>query len=684
MAVVDDVIKSIMDTIFTIDPSLSAKKKEVADIVRGMINGQLADPTIILDNNVVGVNKNIKLTDLCDYIDKETPVVSGNATFYVQPVALRSPTSGMLRSLKKGRKATKKKMFSYPPTSDEYQMLDLDQQNQKVIMNADYGGSGTKTAAFYTKYNPPATTHMARSIITTMAAFFEGFVGDNQKFYSLSEFFDWAHAVRSKTEPIDSWIVIPNKDELKQRIRSHFIEQKYEEQRYVSAYIDNLNDREVAYMYYTNNLNMFIGMHKQVWSLLQSILETLPKMEVGEKEVPAKYAGQFDSVSAYNKFMSKEMFLDPYNPPECIKSTLEEFIDLTAKYIYTPYLTPDSIVKLNNHKRNTVLLVDTDSNIINSDLFVSYVTKDLFAGMTFGRKPMYNDMILANVLAATLSKSVASMLDHYGRAHNMDEEARAELAMKNEFMFRRLFLMEVKKRYSASIVLREGNIIYPFKPEIKGMDFIKAGISTEVEENFKRLLCDRILFSDKLQLHELMADVKNFEREIYETTRNGDSKFLKQAQYKPLNSYATKVNEDGNIVSTGWSQPVFRGSYIWNELYPENQIKILDQVKIVKLLVVKASDLDRIKTDFPDIYNKLMDIIFINGSPELKRAGLKTICIPTNIKIPEWMIPLINYDVIISDIISSFRSVLDALHLQEFTFKTSAGKASTTSCLISL
>ena len=84
------------------------------------------------------------------------------------------------------------------------------------------------------------------------------------------------------------------------------------------------------------------------------------------------------------------------------------------------------------------------------------------------------------------------------------------------------------------------------------------------------------------------------------------------------------------------------------------------------------------------MYQRILDVVYINGSPEIKRQGIKTICIPVNLTIPEWMRPLINYDMIISDIISSFRSILDALHLQEVTYKTATVKASTTSCMISL
>ena len=683
MGVLQETIQRILESLYAMDPSLRDHAEKVENVVKSMVKGQLTDPSVIMDNNVVGANRTISLTELCSYMDTEQPVVAGNATFYAQPSELRSPTSNMLSSLKRNRKATKKKMFSYPPTSDEYMLLDLDQMNQKVIMNADYGGSGTKTAAFYTPYNPPATTLLAQSIITTMAALFESFLGNNQKFYSLQEFFDWARVVRQKSK-LEDWVHHPTAYEVKQRIHDHFIEPNPNDFRCVDLYIDHLNSEELAWMYYANNLNQFIADHVKPQNLLSAILTKLPKMEAAEKEVPPEWREKFQSVSDYNKFMSKEMFLDPYSPPPCIQEEMTAFVEMMTKYIYVEYLTPDSIVRLNNHKRNTVLLVDTDSNIINADLFVNFVTTKIFPGQSFGRQPMYNDMILVNVIAATLDRSVANTLDFYGRCHNMDEASRAELTMKNEFMFRRLFLMEVKKRYAASIVLREGNINVPFKAEIKGMDFIKAGIAPEVESRFKDILCKHILFSDTLELHEVMAEIKSFEREIYETTKSGDSKYLKQAQYKPLSSYATKINANGEKVSMGWSNQVFRGSFIWSELNPEQKINVLDQVKIVKLNVSKPSDLDVIKEDYPEMYQRILDVVYINGSPEIKRQGIKTICIPVNLTIPEWMRPLINYDMIISDIISSFRSILDALHLQEVTYKTATGKASTTSCMISL
>ena len=178
-------IRASTDTIMQMNPKLNRDQVEAQ--VKRITKEDWHDPTIIMDNNVTGKGGVITLSRLCNWIEERNPVISGNATFYCQPSELLSPTSNMLRALKKGRKEVKIKMFEYNPASDEYQMLDLDQGNKKVIMNAEYGGSGAPTAAFYTKYSPAATTLMAQSIITTMAAFFEGFVGDNQKFFSVNE-----------------------------------------------------------------------------------------------------------------------------------------------------------------------------------------------------------------------------------------------------------------------------------------------------------------------------------------------------------------------------------------------------------------------------------------------------------------------------------------------------------------
>jgi hypothetical protein len=268
----------------------------------------------------------------------------------------------------------------------------------------------------------------------------------------------------------------------------------------------------------------------------------------------------------------------------------------------------------------------------------------------------------------------------------MQPDARAELTMKNEFMFRRFFIMTVKKRYAASIVLREGNIMIPFKPEIKGMDFIKAGVTEEVSERFTKMLKEHILFSDDLELHELMADLKQFEKEIYHDLKHGGTKFLKPQLYKAAGAYKDITDENGKVIGTkAWSLPVYRGAVVWNALYPDKKIYSLDRVKLIKLVVTGPQDIEQMSKKYPNEYAFVMEKIYHNVDPDIQKSGLKYICIPNSVKeVPAWIIDLMDFDTIISDVIASFQSVLDALKIMPVTFKTPSGNATITSGLISL
>lgn len=674
MSVISEYVSQTADIILKMYPDLD--KNDVDETIRSIIRERIKDPSINIDNNVTGDNRDITLTSLCNWIDKAKPVISGNATFYQQPSTLKSPTSNMLKNMKRGRKQVKGAMFKLVPGSDEYQQSDLKQQNLKVVMNAEYGGSGTPTAAFYTKYSPAATTLMAQSIITTMAAFFESYVGGNQKFYNINECWDWLKKIERKKDPVPKWVHIPSSRDILYELSSHFIILNMDDVSILRRYIDSCTHDEKAYIYYANNMKAFIRNHSEVQSLIRSVLTDLPNYEAVEHDIPAEFTDRFSNVNDYNKWVSSVMFLNPYKPPEAISDTLIKLSTIMKQFVFVEYITPDSIVKLNNHKRNTVLLVDTDSNMINADIFVSFVQDVIFPGETFGRPRLYNDMILVNTLAACLDKCVASLLDYYGRCHNMDEESRAELTMKNEFMFRRFFLMKTKKRYAASIVLREGNIMMPFKDEIKGMDFIKAAVSEKVEKRFKSMICDHILFSEELELHDLMKDVKMFEKEIYEDLKHGSTTYLKSVMLKSDNAYSKdKI----------WSLQVYRGSAIWNIMYPSQKIYALDRVSILKLIVTGPADLEVIKDDYPEEYTKAMTQIFGSNDMNIRNSGLKIIAIPASVKqIPDWLIPLIDYDAIVSDTIASFRSVLDALDIEDMNFKTPNNKANITSCLISI
>ena len=681
MGIKKEFLKRSVEAIMKIDPSLDEEK--VSSIVASKIKMDLKDPVVDLENDIKGIRESVKLTDFCNWIDKKKPIISGNATFYVQPEELESPTRIMLRDKKKGRSLVKKEMFKALAAGDDdkYRSLDLDQKNKKVIMNAEYGGSGAPTAAFYNKYTPSATTLMAQAIITTLAAFFEGILGDNQKFFHINEMFDWFNHI--KKNDIDDFISIPSREEAVKRLKLKFITYNISHDVILNSYIANCSDKELAHIFYANNLKELFRRNDKISKILKNILVTLPLYEVTQDgTVPDQFKDRFKSDKEYNQWVVEEMFMNPYAPPECIKKDIDKLTDYFMKYCYVDYLTPDSIIKLNNHTRNTVLLVDTDSNVINSNIFVEFVLDELlsFVYESFGRKKIYNDIICVNILAHILQEAVSRLLEYYGIMHNINEESRVELSMKNEFMFRRLFLMLEKKRYVSSIVRKEGNILLPFKTDIKGVDFIKAEVTDEVTARFTKILEDRILFPENLQLKELNKDLKEFIKEIDLDLRNGGTRFLKPKSYKPEEAYK---QVEGKTIA--WRLPVFRAVSIWNLLYPDQKIYSMDRVKLIKLIVTKKEDMDIIKEKFSEEYNKVMSMVFYSNNLEIAKAGMKIIAIPNTLKeIPAWIIPLIDYENIVSDVLNSFRSILKAFKIEQPEIKTPNGKAKLLTGLISI
>jgi hypothetical protein len=665
-------VETAVDTILKMDPTLDAEL--VRKTVIKSMKQDMSNPTIIMDNNVTKENLVTNLVDLCHWIDTKCPVVSGNATFYVQPEVLQSPTSNMLRSLKKERKSIKGEMFKYKPSDDKYAMLDLGQSNVKVVMNAEYGGSGAPTAAFYTKYSPAATTLMAQSIITTMAAFFEGYIGDNMKFFHINECIDWLNHICAKEDEIPKWVVIPSRDEIRHRIISHFMPFDIKDTVTINAYIDNCTDSELCYIFYANNLHTFIERHDKVKNIIRDVLSNLPLYEASEDTIPDEFKNKFSEINKYNDWVSREMFLDPYTIPDIIKNEMTKLVEIVTQMCFVNYLTPDSIIKLNNHFRNRVLLVDTDSNVLYTNEFVTFILDAICKDETFNRNRLYNEMITVNILATLLDTPVKKILDTYGILHNANADARKEMTMKNEFLFKRFLLMQKKKRYASSIVLREGHIMVPYKTEIKGLDFIKAGVSDHVTKVFTKMLEKYILFSEELQLHELMREVKRFEKEIYHDLKQGGTQYLKPQSYK-----------SGDAYKKPWSVQVYKAVAVWNAMYPNNKIYSLDKVKLVKTVVTGLQDLDKIKDKYPEEYKLIYNNIFKSSDPELIKAGMKVIAIPSTIhETPEWIRELIDYTTIISDVCSSFRSVLDAFKLETIPIKTPNGKANITTSLISL
>ena len=701
------------------------KKKDVEKIVERTIEERLENPTVTLDNNYTHEQKESTLLSVLDWSLDRKPLIAGNGTFYKNQYEALNPTREMLDEWADNRKFFKKKMFQageiYGTNSREYNDNDRKQLNEKINMNSYYGGSGAKTSAFYSKWSGPATTLTAQSVISTAEQTFEAFLADNYVFLNLTELIEWIRSILKKDFYLDDFIVRVKRQDVIQHLLSRILNKEENDEEILQNYLTDCTVDELTFLYYKNNMIAFIENHNPVKDMIIDILEKVENYDhVNEKDpqwlryIPSKHYDEFKNQSAkkWNKFVNKEMFMDPNSPPDSIIKELDVLSECIIKYVYTEYLSFDRIYRLKNFFRNTVTIIDTDSNFLSLDILMNYLLNSVIEPDGYGRTQRHNEFVLINTITFIITKIIRITLDFYGKQSNIPEEYRGRFDMKNEFFDELLVIADKKKRYITKQTLREGNYNNPPKIDTKGFDFKKATTSEYAEKVFNQLIKDYVVTPEHIDVKSLINGLRDFKKEIITSIRNGERKFLPNGNAKEFGAY----KEPGREQSV-------RGVLAWNYLYPDNQIELPAKISLVKMNIFSEEDMEDLERTHPEIYQTIMDKIFndttgffvtstfippityVNpkkkewysdipkkyqtkfkklgpfewnkwvdkvmdhevkvadkereGYYEYKKRGLQVLAIPSNAKIPDWAMPYIDYDTMVNTIIAPFKPVLE-------------------------
>ena len=701
------------------------KKKDVEKIIERTIEERLENPTVTLDNNYTHEQKDSTLLSVLDWSLDRKPLIAGNGTFYKNQYEALNPTREMLDEWADNRKFFKKKMFHageiYGTNSREYNDNDRKQLNEKINMNSYYGGSGAKTSAFYSKWSGPATTLTAQSVISTAEQTFEAFLADNYVFLNLTELIEWIRSILKKDFYLDDFIVRVKRQDVIQHLLSRILNKEENDEEILQNYLTDCTIDELTVLYYKNNMIEFIENHNLVKDMIIDILEKVENYDhVNEKDpewlryIPSKHYDEFKNQSAkkWNKFVNKEMFMDPNSPPDSIIKELDVLSECIIKYVYTEYLSFDRIYRLKNFFRNTVTVIDTDSNFLSLDILMNYLLNSVIEPDGYGRSQRHNEFVLINTITFIITKIIRITLDFYGKQSNIPEEYRGRFDMKNEFFDELLVIAEKKKRYITKQTLREGNYNNPPKIDTKGFDFKKATTSEYAEKVFNQLIKDYVVTPEHVDVKSLINGLRAFKKEIITSIRNGERKFLPNGNAKEFGAY----KEPGREQSV-------RGVLTWNYLYPDNQIELPAKISLVKMNIFNEEDMEDLERTHPEIHQTIMDKIFndttgffvtstfippityVNpkkkewysdipkkyqtkfkklgpfewnkwvdkvmdhevkvadkereGYYEYKKRGLQVLAIPSNAKIPDWAMPYIDYDTMVNTIIAPFKPVLE-------------------------
>ena len=604
---------------------------EIDKFLDDMITSNMHNPTCVLDNNYV--NKQIKTTllDLIDWINKTKPICGGHGVFYKNQHEETNPLALMIMKFLKRRKQFKSRLKDFPASSYEYKEFDRKQLTEKVNTNSIYGCLGMIVSFLFNKHTAPSVTSTGQSLISTTEQAFESFMTNNTLFNNLNECMTYLNNITKENYSLDdSFLIDIDKTKLFNHLVDMFYSYKDEYTSPLQSYINSLSQTEINHVYYKNNLYEFSS-HSIILALIHEIL------------------------------VRTEEFKDPNDVPEEAEKYLKVLWGYYEEFVFYNHSPINRIQRLKNDKRKCVITIDTDSNFLNLNPWVEFVRENVVRGSDIleSRDQNQQTFVIINSMAYCITQMMKKVLWRYTKDANVPKDYRQYTNIKNEFLMSRVVLASKKKRYISSIRLREGSEIYPEKTDIKGFDFIKSTATEATKERFIDILKKRILTVPRINVSDIIKDLEEVESDIISSLQNGEKTYILPKAVKELEAYADCMREQG-----------VRAIIAWNAIYPDMEIELPAKVDIVKLTLNEEKNLQKLKAINPEIYAVIDKKILHHPNQKVAEKGLPVIAIPRNVeKIPDWMIPFIDYDTITYNVLSKFYPLLESLGLD--TIKTS-------------
>ena len=570
---------------------------------------------------------NTDLLKLYDWYYKNRPIAAGHGTFFYNQNVKKSPIQNVIDGRIAARKEYQKIRDTYiGPNADtssyEYQYFEMMQMEAKVKINAIYGAFGAKTFQLYNIYTASSTTGTAQSLISTTAMAFEAFLNNAVKFKSLGELVTMVGNVLEKDEhnlTIDGLTPITDPEMVYNLWKNQFESYSPAYEPVIRNLLRHRSVEDLTRLYYNNNLFAFIE-NDMIMRRLVRIYDVTTE------------------------------FRNPNNVPDNIKDDLEFIWEYCREFVFYNHAYTEQINRLKHDPRTRVILIDTDSNVINIKPWVDWTREKVWIRSTSVMNETDMQFSSVNILAYLVTRMARELLDRYANDCNVLPQYHKRLNTKNEFYFPKILLANVKKRYIGSIKLREGKQVN--KIELKGHDFKKAGVNANIEKELMDIIKRDIIDDPLVNVVQLMTDTAKLENNIRDSIKRRERTYLVRMNCKVARSYAEP-----------YSQGAFTGPILWNLLNPENLIMIPDKCDVVFISIPNERVLDeKLAPKFPKEAEIIRRNIFHGEIEQFKRNGVSYLALPNDdSKIPEWVYPVLDEERIVTRNMGTFYPVLKAL-----------------------
>ncbi len=537
------------------------------------------------------------------------------------------------------------------------------------------------TCLIYNLNVAASITSQGRALISSAGLQFEMFLANNVKFGSLNEvitFIDNIVGEKHKRKYRDCDLLdsnisvedcfakvvmtcgyrwIPTEDELDTIWRILY----------------NLQQEDINRIYYKNNLYEFLSNQ----SMIKAIIYMLDSLDIP--------------------------YMNPLDPPKCIRPEMDEFTSIMMEYVYYSYQIIDRMDRMDNMIKSICLISDTDSAIISLDAFYRFVLKlvegmdfrilhqdidpirelekDEFGDITDKRylNPVtfkeveldfdfYKDEIvelehtinplvilpqdnlrysIINILAYTLDKVINEyMIEFTKNNHSYRGDKECKIILKNEFLFKRALLTDVKKSYATIQEIQEGNMIkqeIDTALDIKGIAAMaKSSMAGSTRDALKKIMYEDILNTPVIDQMKVVKEIAILEKQILNSLMSGSKEYYKPVVIKSMDNYEKPMSIQG-----------IKGSVVWNAIKDDDATPFnLEERNSADIAKVNINDLavEKIKDIYPETYLKCKRLL----QDDYFKGGIDSIAIPKDSSIPEWLLSFIDHNSIINDNVSGF------------------------------
>lgn len=204
----------------------------------------------------------------------------------------------------------------------------------------------------------------------------------------------------------------------------------------------------------------------------------------------------------------------------------------------------------------------------------------------------------------------------------------------------------VKKNYASLQSVQEGNMVPLDKQlDVKGIEALTKSSKSESTRNaLKKILLEDIMRAPTIDQLRFVKDMAIFEKSIVNSIQNGEKKYFKPMVVKAMSVYADPMRQQG-----------VKASLVWNAIKPNDGTPSLNleernAVDIAKVQINYAT-IANIKDSFPEVYENCIKLL---ETPEFKDKPIDVIALPIDVVTPDWLLPFIDYNELVSTNIKGF------------------------------